>query len=186
MDTPAFLWVSCRIVPQHPTRRMTLMYRTFAIGTMALLILSTATLAATSPTVKSVDIDVELEAIGNPKAAAYWTTIAEDLENAIVKLVTEQIADDGVEVKIDLQEVELSGGFDEAMGLADTRLVGDVAMVHATDNSRFGAYTLTVDINAARPLLPQGVDLQTLPADTRVYYDAMIQAFAQGVVDRLK
>lgn len=162
------------------------MYRTFALGTLTALTLSTATLAADLPTVKSIDIDVELEAIENPKAAAYWTTIADDLENAIVKLVTEQIADDGVEVKIDLQEVELSGGFDEATGLAETRLVGDVAMIHATDNSRFDAYTLTVDINAAKPLLPQDVDLLTLPADTRVYYDAMIQAFAQGVVDRLK
>lgn len=162
------------------------MYRTFAIGTLAALTLSTAAMAATPPTVKSIDVDVELEAIENPKAAAYWTSIADDLENAIAKLVTEQIADDGVDIKIDLQEVELSGGFDEAMGLAETRLVGDVAMVHDSDNSRFGAYTLTVDINAAKPLIPADVDLVTLPADTRVYYDAMIQAFAQGVVDRLK
>lgn len=162
------------------------MYRTFAIGTLAALTLSTAAMAATPPTVKSIDVDVELEAIENPKAAAYWTSIADDLENAIAKLLTEQIADDGVDIKIDLQEVELSGGFDEAMGLAETRLVGDVAMVHDSDNSRFGAYTLTVDINAAKPLIPADVDLVTLPADTRVYYDAMIQAFAQGVVDRLK
>ena len=162
------------------------MYRTFAIGTLAMLTLSTAALAATTPTVKSIDVDVELEAIENPKAATYWTSIADDLENAIAKLVTEQIADDGVDIKIDLQEVELSGGFDEAMGLAETRLVGDVAMIHDTDNGRFGAYTLTVDINAVKPLIPADLDVSALPADTRVYYDAMIQAFAQGVVDRLK
>ena len=162
------------------------MYRTFAIGTLAALTLSTATFADDRATVKSIDIDVELDAIENPRAAAYWTTIADDLENAIVKLVTDRIADDGVEVKIDLQEVELSGGFAEASGLAETRLVGDVAMIHATDNSRFGAYTLTVDINAAKPLLPQDVDMTTLTADSRVYYDAMIQTFAQSVVDRLK
>lgn len=162
------------------------MYRTFAIGTLAALSLSTAALATTAPTVKSINVDVELEAVENPKAAAYWTSIADDLENAIAALVTEQIADDGVEVRIDLEEVELSGGFDEAMGLADTRLVGNVAMIHGTDNSRFGSYILTVDINAAMPMMPAGIDLVALPADTRVYYDAMIQAFAQAVVDRLK
>ena len=162
------------------------MYRTFAIGTLAALSLSTAALAATAPTVKSINVDVELEAVENPKAAAYWTSIADDLENAIAALVTEQIADDGVEVRIDLEEVELSGGFDEAMGLADTRLVGNVAMIHGTDNSRFGSYILTVDINAAMPMMRAGIDLVALPADTRVYYDAMIQAFAQAVVDRLK
>lgn len=162
------------------------MYRTIAIGAFAALTLSTAALTATAPTVKTIDVDVELDAIENPKAAAYWTSIADDLENAIVMRLTDQIADDGVDVKIDLEEVELSGGFDEAMGLSETRLVGDVVMIHATDNSRFGAYTLTVDVNAAMPLMPTDVDLVSLPADTRVYYDAMIQAFAQGVVDRLK
>lgn len=162
------------------------MYRILAIGSLAALSLGTAALAATSPTVKSIDVDVELGAIENPKAALYWTAIADDLENAIVKLLTDQIADDGVEVKIDLEEVSLSGGFDEAVGLAETRLVGNVAMIHATDNSRFGSYDLTVDINAVKPLIPADVDLNALPADTRVYYDAMIAAFAQGVVERLK
>ncbi len=162
------------------------MYRILSIGALAALTLSTAAMAASPLTVKSIDVDVELEAIENPKAAVYWTSVADDLENAIVKLITEQIADDGVEVKIDVEEVSLSSGFEEAMGLADTRLVGQVAMVHPTDNSRFGAYELTVDINAAKPMFPQDIDLANLPADSRVYYDAMIQAFAQGVVDRLK
>jgi len=162
------------------------MYRSLSFSVLAALTLSTAALAAAPPTVKSVDVYMELEAIENPKAAAYWTSIADDLENAIVKLIADQIADDGVMVKIDLEEVSLSGGFDEAMGLAETRLVGNVAMIHSTDNSRFGAYQLTVDINAAKPMFPADLDLVALPADTRVYYDAMIQAFAQGVVDRLK
>lgn len=162
------------------------MYRNFAISTLAALAISTAAVAQTPPTVKSVDVDVELEAISNPDAAVYWTAIADDLENAIVKRLTDQIAEDGVEIKIDLEEVELSGGFTEAMNLAETRLVGNVAMIHATDNGRFGSYILTVDVNAARPLLPEDTDLVALPADTRVYYDAMVEAFAQGVVERLK
>ncbi len=159
------------------------MFRTFAIGSLAALTLTTATLAAT---VKSIDVEVELDAVENPKAAAYWTTIADDLENAIVARITEDIAEDGVDVKIDLEEVSLSNGFEESMGLADTRLVGNVTMSHASDNSRFGTYELTVDVNTAMPMIPAGVDVVTLPADTRVYYDAMIAAFAQGVVDRLK
>lgn len=162
------------------------MLRTFAIGGLAALMLSTATLADTLPTVKSVSVDVTLDAIANPKAAAYWTSIADDLENAIVAKITDQIADDGVEVKIDLEEVSLSNGFDEKLGLADTRLVGEVKLVHASDNSRFDTYTLTVDVNTAIPMIPAGVDVTVLPADTRVYYDAMIAAFAQGVVARLK
>jgi hypothetical protein len=159
------------------------MFRTFAIGGLAALTLTTVAFAAT---VKSIDVAVELGAVENEKAAAYWTTIADDLENAIVSRITGQIADDGVAVTIDLEEVSLSNGFEEELGLADTRLVGNVVMTHATDNTRFGAYELTVDVNAALPMIPAGVDVVTLPADSRVYYDAMIAAFAQGVVDRLK
>jgi hypothetical protein len=162
------------------------MFRSLAIGSLAALTLTTAVWAATSPTVKSIEVEVELDAIGNPKAAAYWTSIADDLENAIVSRITDQIADDGVDVKIDLEEVSLSSGFEETLGLADTRLVGTVMMTHASDNTRFGTYELTVDVNAAMPMIPEGVDVVTLPADTRVYYDAMIAAYAQAVVDRLE
>ena len=159
------------------------MLRTIAISGIAALTLTTATFAAT---VKSVDVDVELDAVESPKAAAYWTSIADDLENAIVAQITNQISDDGIEVKIDLEEISLSRGFEEELGLAETRLVGDVVMSHASDNTRFGSYELTVDVNAAMPLMPAGVDVVTLPADSGVFYDAMIAAFVQGVVERLK
>ncbi len=159
------------------------MFRTLAIGSLAALAFTTA---GTAATVKSVDVEVELSAIENPRAAKYWTSIADDLENAIVAKIADQVADDGIDLKIDLEEVWLSNGFEEKLGLADTRLVGDVSMTHASDNSRFGSYELTVDVNTALPLIPADVDVTVLPADSRVYYDAMIAAFAQGVVDRLK
>ncbi len=164
------------------------MFRAFAIGGFAALTLTTAALAQTAatPTVKSVEVTVELEAIGNPAAAAYWTTVADDLENSIVAMLTDQVADDGVNIIIDLEEVSLSGGLTEQLGLADTRLVGNVVMTHDTDNSRFGTYELTVDVNSSTPMFPPELDVTTIPADSRVYYDAMIATFANGVVERLK
>lgn len=159
------------------------MFRTLAIGSLAALCLSTAGIAAT---VKSVDVEVELSAIGNPRAAEYWTSIADDLENAIVAMIANEVSEDGVDLKVDLEEVSLSNGFEENLGLADTRLVGDVTMTHASDNTRFDKYQLTVDVNTALPMIPADVDVTILPADSRVYYEAMIAAFAKGVVDRLK
>ena len=159
------------------------MFRTMAIGSLAALSWAATSNAAT---VKSVDVEVELGAIENPRAAQYWTSITDDLENAIVARIADQVSDDGVDVSIDLEEVSLSSGFEDTLGLADTRLVGDVTMTHASDNSRFGTYQLTVDVNTALPMIPADVDVTILPADSRVYYEAMIAAFAQGVVDRLK
>lgn len=159
------------------------MFRKIAISGLAALTVSTAAFAAT---VKTIDVEVELDAVDNVQAAAYWTSLADDLENAIVARITDQIADDGVDLKIDIEEVSLSNGFQDTLGLADTRLIGDVTMTHASDNTRFGAYELTVDVNSSIKMMPEGVELADLPTDTKVYYDAMIAAFAQGVVDRLK
>lgn len=162
------------------------MVRTFALGGLAVL---SFTAAAFAVTVQSVEVDIDLEAIENPKAATYWTSIADDLENAIVARLVGLPAEENenpIELRIDLSEVSLSGGFTETMGLEDTRLVGDVKVVTPDENNRIVSYELSVDVNAARVLIPAGVDVVTLPADSPVYYQAMIEAFAQGVVDRLE
>ena len=143
-------------------------------------------MAQDAPTVKSIDVSVDIAAVQNAAAAAYWGTLETDLEGAILAKVQQQVADDGIDIAIDLSEVELSNGFQEVVGLADTRLIGNVKMTHATDNSRFDTYELTVDVNAATPLLPEGFVLSTATVDTKEYYDAMINAFADGVVKRLK
>lgn len=162
------------------------MTRIFSVGVIAALLVSTAAVAQDLPTVKSVDVSVELAAIGNEKAAAYWTSIADDLENAIVARITNQIADDGVDLTVDIEEVSLSNGFEETLGLADTRLVATVVQKSDTDERRSRTYELALDVNQATPMIPADVDVTTLPADTRVYYDAMIAAFAEQVVTRLE
>jgi hypothetical protein len=162
------------------------MTKVFSLPAMALLMASAAAYAQDLPTVKSVDVTVELEAIGNEKAAAYWTTIADDLETAIVERITNQIADDGVDLTVDIEEVSLSNGFDEVLGLADTRLAATVQQKSETDERRSRTYDLSLDVNASLPMMPADVDLASLPTDTRVYYDAMIAAFAEEVVKRLE
>ena len=162
------------------------MFQRFAIGGLAALMLTSAAFSDTSKTVGSIEVLLQIDAIENPEAAAYWTSLADDLENALAARLLGQMADDGINLKIDLEEVSLSGGITEKLGFADTRLIGDVVMTHATDNTRFGAYELTVDINSAMPMLPPDVDVTTLPADSRVYYDAMVATFADGVVERLQ
>lgn len=162
------------------------MIRNSIAGLLLASALITPSLAQNAPTVKTIDVTVDISAVQNAAAAAYWGQLETDLENAILARVQSQIADDGVDIVIDISEVELSNGFQEVFGVADTRLVGSVKMVHATDNSRFDAYDLTVDVNAAVPLLPEGYVLSTTKADTKEYYDAMINAFARGVAVRLK
>lgn len=162
------------------------MTSTLSLSGMAMLLVTSTAFAQALPTVKSVDVLAELESIENAQAAAYWAGITVDLDNAIEARLTNQMAGDGVTVMVDIEEVSLSNGFEEVFGLADTRLVGMVYQKSETDPSRTRSYEMQVDVNQSLPMMPADIDLETLPADTRVYYEAMINTFAQVVVDRLE
>ena len=72
-----------------------------------------------------------------------------------------------------------------AMGKAQTRLAGDVAVIQATDNLRRDADTWILFYT--RPLVVlESRDLMAPPADTRIHRDMMIHAFAQVSVNRWK
>lgn len=161
------------------------MLRQILFATAASLVLGLPAAAQTTRTIKSIDVTADLAAVANPTAAAYWATLETDLEAALATRLSDHLADKGTAVEVDVEEVELSNGFTEQAGLADTRLVGKVRFRDDTDGSKDDTYTLRIDVNQARPLIASDVDLQALPAGSHVYYDAMISAFADAVVDRL-
>lgn len=153
----------------------------------ALVLATTLPAMAADPTpVKGIAVTTELSAVSNEAAAAYWATLDTDLKTALATRLANRIGDTGAEIVIDIQEVSLSNGFTEKLGLADTRIVGDIVVTDEDDNRRNQFYTLTIDVNRATPMLPAGTDVTTLPADTRVYYTAMVDAFAENVVDNLR
>ena len=132
--------------------------------------------------VKTVDVSIDLAAISNPKAAAYWATVAEDLENAIVARVIDRTdPENGAKISVDISELELASSFEAAMDLAESRLAGQVNITSETDNSDFKSYILTVSFAQAAAFLPAGTDSATLTWDSPVFYKAMIDAFADAV-----
>ena len=155
------------------------------VALMPALLAATQAFSAPDTMVKQIDVQIELSAVTNVEAAARFATIETDLESALAARMVDRLADVGVNVIIDISEVELSNSFTEEMNLANTRLVGTVKITDDVDNSNFNSYELTVDVNTAKIFVPPGTDLVLLPADSSVYYDAMIAAFADGVVTRI-
>lgn len=157
---------------------------TFATALLAGLLASTA-FADEATKVRDVTVDADISAINNPAAAAYWTNISDDLENAIVARITDRTADDGVKVSIDISEVELANAFENITNVADTKMVGKVNVTSETDNTDFNSYELTVSVEEAMPYFPPGVTIVMIKRDTPEYYKAMVEAFADAVVKRL-
>lgn len=161
------------------------LFSALAIGTMLMATPPLAALAQDRTMVREVEVKADLSAIENPRAAQYWSDIADDLNNAILTRVSDRIADDGVDIHVDLSSVELANTFENLTNLADSRMVGKVHITSQTDNSAFKSYELAVSFDQALPYLPPGTNVTVITIENRDYYSAMINAFAQAVVDRL-
>lgn len=132
--------------------------------------------------IKEIEVSIDLPAITNPAAALRYTNIASDLKEAIAARLVDRLSDEGMKISIDISEVELSSSFTDAIGTADTRLVGDVKFSDENDNSHFKTFELTVDVNQAKPFFPAETDVTKLSANSDDFYKSMIAAFAENVV----
>ena len=163
------------------------MFRILGTTALALSLLAAPSFAADMK-VKAVEVSTDIGAIQNEQAAKYWGNLKPDLEAAIAARVADRAtvgqSEEGVVISVDLNEVELSNTFQNITNLANTKLEGNVN-VFDKDNTALRSFTLTVNVEQASAFFPAGTDLGALTLDTPVYYQAMINAFADGVVQRI-
>lgn len=162
------------------------MFRNIIATALTTTLLATAAPALAETMVKEVAVTADLTAIQNANAGAQWATLSNDLQNAIVSRIAEQINEDGVKVSVEIDSVELANSLQSAAGTADSKLVGQVNISHETDNSKFDSYDLMVTFADAGPFFLPGTDLTAITTDSKEYYDAMIAAFADYVANKLK
>lgn len=172
------------------------MFTSRTLATTALIALLSTPLYATVEKVAKIDATVDLSAIKDSQAATFWANLEADLENAIAarltdRLVTEEVKAgedgkiDGTQIKVDIREVELATAFERELNLGDAVLVGQVTIVDDTNNTNADGYELTVTLENAKVVVPEGTMI-VLSTDTTQAYQHLVDAFAEGVVSRLK
>lgn len=165
-------------------------------ATAAVIALLATPLAAAVDKVAKIDASVDVSAINNAEAATFWANLETDLENAIAARVTERLASeevkpddqgriDGAQIIVDIREIELATAFERELNLGDAVLVGQVTVVDDTDNSNSDGYELTVSLENAKVIVPEGT-VVVLSDDSLGAYTRLVEAFADGVVSRLK
>ena len=157
---------------------------------ISLLALSFAALNGTTALaevekVAEVKVTADVTAIQNEKAAAYWSNIAADLQNAILTRLIDRVAEDGATITIDLREVELASSFERAINASDAVLVGQVNVSDDNDNTNFNAYELSVSLGTAASVSADGTAYYFDTLDTPEGYQALVNSFADNVVKRL-
>jgi len=160
--------------------------RLVAASLLTLLSPIPAALAMTPAMVKSVDVQITLADLTNAQAATRFSTVELDLENAIAARLIDRIDEQyGVEITIDISELELSNSFTDVFNLADTKLGGNVKVKGSAEYPVSANYDMLVDVNAALPFMPEGTVIETLPGDSAEYYSSVVTAFADAVVRKL-
>lgn len=157
---------------------------------ISLLALSFAALNGTTALaevekVAEVKVTADVTAIQNEKAAAYWSNIAADLQNAILTRLVDRVAEDGATITIDLREVELASSFERAINASDAVLVGQVNVSDDNDNTNFNAYELSVSLGTAASVSADSTAYYFDTLDTPEAYQALVNSFADNVVKRL-
>lgn len=160
------------------------MFRKVLMATTALFIAQAA--FAQDTMVKEIDVTADITAISNAEAASYWANTAADLQNAILARLVDRVGKDGVKISVDIDELSLANSFQNQLNLEDAVLVGSVNVTSDTDNTKFDSYELTVTALTAQAFAPDGAVLDGAFTDTPEYYAALIAAFADGVVTRIK
>ena len=160
------------------------MFRKFLIALSFGALAGTTVLAAVEK-ISEVVVTADLTAVKNEKAAAYWSNVAADVQNAIVTRLVDRIADDGAKITVDLREVELASSFERAINASDAVLVGQVNVSDLKDNTNFNAYELSISLGTAASVSADGQTFYYDTLDTPEAYQALVNSFADNVVKRL-
>ena len=142
--------------------------------------------------VKEVEVQTDITAIKNAEAAGVWHNVSDDLEAAILARVVDRIDESGAIVRVEIDEVSLANNFELATGLEDANLRGWVKISRTSIvkeqvvESPEELYELTVSAQQAQMHYPEGTDLSTLQIGSEVFYNAMVAAFADNVVEKLQ
>lgn len=163
------------------------MKRILATTAIVLSMISAPVLAADMK-VKDVQVSADVGSIKNAQAAQYFANLKSDLHAAIAARLADHAttsqSEKGVTVSVDINEVELANTFQDITNLANTKLEGNVN-VFSEDNTALKSFGLAVNVQQAAAFFPAGTDLHTLTLDTPVYYQAMVNAFADAVAKRV-
>lgn len=163
------------------------MIRTLFLAGVSALGLSAAAWA-NDVKVQEINVEADLSAINNPQAANVFAHLPTDLENAIsARLAPDHLVKEGgSKINIDIDEVELASTWANLADLSQSKLKGLVNVTSDTDNGKFDNYTLTIAYPDAVAFLPEGADPKALSTDAMVYYRALVDSFANYVVNHLK
>lgn len=158
--------------------------KTLAIALLGVT-LTAPVLARDAPPVHSIDVKTTLSDFNNPAAVVYWKFLDADLETAIAALLVNRLGDRGLDLMIDMNEVELANAFETRTGMAQTTMSGRVKVYDKVEGRHFKTFDLKVTMGQALSIPPPGNEVKAVARTNDQVYRALVTTFAQEVVNRM-
>lgn len=152
--------------------------KAFALLTASALALAACSSEPAAPTrqaISEISVNTDLTSVGNPSAVEYWDNLSADLETALANQFVNDISSDGARIEVDVDELSLAESYSEGFGQNST-LSGRVTVTDMRD-APLGTYNVSASMAQAQAVEP-GAQPST---DSAAFYQALVQAFAQGV-----
>lgn len=157
------------------------------LGLLTGTALALSACAATEPDtlqISEISVSTDLSAIQSREAVSYWQGLGADLETALAREFSGQIAPTGQRILIDIDELSLSSAFEPGATVQETRLSGQV-ILEERPGAAEAVYTVTASSSDIVPYLPADSNIVTISPTSDAYYRAVVQAFAEGVAETL-
>lgn len=164
------------------------MFRILASTALSATLIALPVFAAEKK-VEDISVTAKVSAIQNAQAAQYFGNLEPDLRAAIATRLADKMtsgqSEKGVIVSVNVQEVELANSFQNLTNLANTQLNANVSVQDDATKTSLQDFNLTVSVEQIIRYLPEGTDPAVLTLDTPVFYQALVNGFADAVVERL-
>jgi hypothetical protein len=132
--------------------------------------------------VAEVTVSADVGTLPNATAAAYWATLPEDLQAAIMAELAGRTDAGGSRISVDISEIELSSSFERAIGAADGVLVGTVKVDDPNNNQLYDDYHIVVTLGSAPMLTADGTEVVFSSLDEPMAYETLLKKLAEGVL----
>lgn len=135
-------------------------------------------------TVSSIQVNTDLQSIGNAEAIRYWQDLDEDLETALAAELVNSIDPQGVAVTVDVSELALAEFM--TLGTDQASLTGQVIVTDPATGEELGIYNVGASADQVAVFLPEDTDIAAVPRTSSDFYSAVVQAFAEGVAGAVR
>jgi hypothetical protein len=136
-------------------------------------------------TVSAIHVVADVTTIASPSAADYWRDLPADLEDALAREFVGSLDSEGQALLVAVDTLSLKEAYDLGFG-DDARLVGRVQLVEPGSEEVTATWDIAASARQAESFFPADVDVVTIDRTSREFYDAVVGAFARGVVETVR